>query len=71
MGVWGASLARKAYRFADMASFPVVRMEARADFGQLGPENGQVWPGQAGEKLARSPSGAPGVAGIVIDSLSF
>ena len=54
-----------------MASFPVVRMEARADFGQLGPENGQVWPGQAAEKLVRSQSGAPGVAGLVIESLSL
>ena len=60
-----------AYRFADKASFPDDRMEARADLGQLGPENGQVWPGQAGEKLVRSQSGTPGVAGIAIDSLSF
>ena len=54
-----------------MASSPDDRMEARADFGQLGPGEGQVWPGQAGEKLVRSQSGAPGVAGIVIESLSF
>ena len=59
LGVWGsvwgagvAILALKAYRFADKASFPVVRMEGPADIGQPGPGKGQVWPGQAREKLS-------------------
>ena len=49
-----ASLALKAYRFADNASFSVDRVEVRTRFGQFGPGEGQFWPGQALAKAVLS-----------------
>ena len=51
MGGLGVQFGLKSLSIRGHGVFPDDRVEGRTDLGQLGPGKGQLWPGQAGEKL--------------------